>query len=68
MLADLIYDVGVNNGDDTAYSLHRGCRVAIEADPILASRATERFAREIADGRLTILNVAIAEEPGDLPF
>ena len=29
---DLIYDVGMNNGDDTAYYLHKGFRVvAVEA-------------------------------------
>jgi FkbM family methyltransferase len=69
MIPDLIYDVGMNNGDDTAYYLHRGYRVvSIEADPSLVVQATERFARPIADGRLTILNVAIAEEAGELPF
>jgi FkbM family methyltransferase len=69
VIEDLIYDVGMNTGDDTAYYLHRGYRVvAIEADPVLVSQASERFRREIDAGRLTILNVAIAEEPGILPF
>ena len=36
MIADLIYDVGMNNGDDTAYYLFKGFRVvAVEADPTL---------------------------------
>ena len=36
MEKNLIYDVGMSNGDDTAYYLHRGFRVvAIEANPLL---------------------------------
>lgn len=62
---DLIYDVGVYNGDDTAYYLHKGYRVvAIEAHPKWAQDARERFADAIRDGRLTILNVAIGPEEG----
>ncbi|MES2659731.1 MAG: FkbM family methyltransferase [Verrucomicrobiota bacterium] len=69
MIKDLIYDVGMNNGDDTAYYLHRGYRViAIEANPEVAEAATKRFAAEVAAGRLTVLNIAIAEEPGEQPF
>lgn len=65
----LVYDVGMNNGDDSAYYLHKGCRVvAIEADPTLVEGVANRFAQEIRDGRLTILNVAIAEQTGSLPF
>jgi FkbM family methyltransferase len=69
LVEKLIYDVGMNNGDDTAYYLHKGFSVvAIEADPALANKASERFGREIADGRLKILNLAIAKEAGVLPF
>jgi FkbM family methyltransferase len=66
----LIYDVGMNNGDDTAYYMWRGFRVlAIEANPELVQNALTRFAREIRTGRLMILNVGIAEEQGRvLPF
>jgi hypothetical protein len=47
----------MNNGDDTAYYLSRGFRtVAIEANPELVKYAKARFAREIASGRLIILN------------
>jgi hypothetical protein len=56
-LNDLVYDVGMNNGDDTAYYLSLGFRtVAIEANPELVKYAKARFAREIASGRLIILN------------
>ena len=66
---DLIYDVGMNNGDDTAYYLSLGFRtVAIEANPELVKYAKARFAREIASGRLIILNIGIADGEGELPF
>ena len=69
MSPDLIYDVGMNNGDDTAYYLLRGYRViAIEANPILAKAGAQRFAAEIAAGRLKILNVGISDREGDFPF
>jgi FkbM family methyltransferase len=60
---NLIYDVGMNNGDDTAYYLHQGYRVvAVEADPALVVDAQERFADAVRDGRLTLLNIGIAAE------
>ena len=65
----LIYDVGMNNGDDTAYYLRRGFRVvAIEPNPALVATASERFCREIEAGELKILNVGVAAEDGELPF
>lgn len=69
MFEDLIYDVGMNNGDDTAYYLHCGFRVvAIEANPALAAQAAKRFACAIAAGKLTIVNCGIAAEAGELAF
>lgn len=66
---DVIWDVGANNGDDTAYYLHRGFRVlAIEADPSMISLNEQRFATEIAQGRLTLLNIAVAAERTVAPF
>jgi FkbM family methyltransferase len=65
----LVYDVGMHNGDDTAYYLRRGFRVvAVEPNPALVGTATERFRREIEAGQLTILNVGVAAEEGELPF
>ncbi len=65
-IEDLVYDVGMHNGDDTAYYLWKGCRVvAIEANPALIAPAEKRFAREIGSGRLRILNVGIADQAGD---
>lgn len=69
MKTNLIYDVGMHNGDDTAYYLHRGYEVvAVEADPDLAEEGRHRFAQEIAEGRLKIENCAIAEQEGEADF
>lgn len=66
---DLIYDVGVNDGADSAYYLFRGFRVlGIEASPVLATNLRQRFAKEIADGRYTLLDVGVAEEAGHAEF
>jgi FkbM family methyltransferase len=62
---DLIIDVGMHTGEDTAFYLAKGFRVvAVEANPVLVSAARTRFAREIASGRLRIMDVAIANEAG----
>ena len=66
MTGTYVYDVGMHNGDDTAYYLHKGCRVlAIEANPLLIPAAERRFAAEHAAGRLRIVNVAIAATAGE---
>jgi FkbM family methyltransferase len=66
---DLIYDVGMHDGSDTAYYLHQGFRVvAIDADPASVEDARQRFAGEIASGRLTVLNLGIAAEQGSATF
>ena len=68
-VCDLIYDVGMHNGEDTAFYLHQGFRVvAIEANPQLADLARRKFSSEIESGRLTILNVGIAERAGTGTF
>lgn len=69
MTGDLIYDVGMNNGDDTAYYLHKGFRVlAVEADPVLVAAAHERFAEPIRQGRLQVVNCAIGPRDEDAEF
>jgi FkbM family methyltransferase len=69
MVSDLIFDVGMNNGDDTAYYLYKGFRVvAIEADPTLIDRARERFADAVRDGRLELVNAAIGPDEGIAKF
>ena len=60
MREDLIYDVGMHNGDDTAYYLSRGFRVvAIEANPELIAQANVRFSGALRAGTLTMLHVGI---------
>jgi FkbM family methyltransferase len=69
MRDDLIYDVGLFDGEDAAYYLFRGYTVvAIDANPVMIERARRRFAEEISAGRLTLLNVGVAREPGSLTF
>ncbi|MGO7335839.1 FkbM family methyltransferase [Rhizobium leguminosarum] len=69
MQADLVYDVGVNDGADSSYYLGKGFRVVgIEAHPGLAQALQQRFSQEIAAGRYTLLNVGVAEQDGMLPF
>jgi FkbM family methyltransferase len=65
----VIYDVGMNNGDDCAYYLKKGRPVvAVEANPVLCDIAASRFAAEIESGALTILNLGIADAPGTATF
>ncbi|MHC5071858.1 MAG: FkbM family methyltransferase [Planctomycetota bacterium] len=69
MIEDLIYDVGMHNGDDTAYYLEKEFQVvAVEANPVLVQRARKRFAHAIAERRLQILNEAIGPEAGTGTF
>ncbi len=61
----LVYDVGMNNGDDTAYYLSKGYSViAIEASSVLVQSGLERFQKEAESGQLKILPLAIADQAG----
>lgn len=69
MHKDLIFDLGMNNGDDTAYYLRSGYKVvAVEANKALAEQCEKRFAREISKSQLTILNIGIGGLEGTLDF
>jgi FkbM family methyltransferase len=66
---DLIIDVGLHNGNDTAYYLHKGfVVVAIDANPAMVERAKDRFAKQIQAGRLILLNVGITKDSGQQDF
>ena len=68
-LPDLIINVGLFDGADTAYYLESGYRViAVEADPLKVELCAKNFSREIEEGRLTILNIGISDRSGTLPF
>jgi FkbM family methyltransferase len=65
----LVVDIGLNNGDDTEHYLARGFNVvAVEANPELVEAGRRRFADAIAAGKLRLLNVGIAQEPGCADF
>ena len=67
MTSDLIFDLGMNNGDDTDFYLAKGFRVvAVEANPDLCAAAMQRFSREISSGRLRIVNKAISESEDEI--
>jgi FkbM family methyltransferase len=66
---DLIYDVGLCDGGDTAYYLFRGYRVvAIDANPIMIEKARSRFAKAIENGQLTLLNIGVSQSAGTADF
>ncbi|GAC1347476.1 MAG: hypothetical protein NVSMB18_32550 [Acetobacteraceae bacterium] len=69
MDSGLIFDIGANNGDDTAYYLHRGYRVvAVEANPAMVAHLRTRFADALAANTLTLLPLGIAAEAGEFEF
>jgi FkbM family methyltransferase len=69
MRRDWIFDLGMNNGDDTAFYLNQGYNVlAVEADPTLVAAGCSRFAKELESGKLRILNVGLAEQDGSGEF
>lgn len=66
---NLIYDVGMHNGDDTAYYLSQGFDViAIEADPSLVKNAQLRFSDEIMTNRLNIVAAGVSDNEGTVDF
>jgi FkbM family methyltransferase len=66
---NLIYDLGVNKGEDTEFYLDKGFRVVgIEANPIIYRGLLDKFSEALSDGRLILLNVGVWKERGTLPF
>ena len=65
----LVFDIGMHQGEDTEFYLSRGCNVVgIEANPVLVAQLREKFAAEIASGRVQIVDKAIADKPGRVAF
>ena len=65
----IVFDLGMHNGDDTAYYLSRGFDVvALDANPKLCEQAQTRFQTAIDEGRLRIFNAAIWDKNGETTF
>jgi FkbM family methyltransferase len=66
---DLVFDIGANHGEDTAFYLSKGFQcIAVEANPLIASKLRERFAEPISMGMLTLLNIGVWNEAKTLTF
>jgi FkbM family methyltransferase len=66
---ELVFDIGLNNGDDAAYYLDLGYRVVgVEANPLLTSQCAKRFGDEIRQARITVINAGVLREPGEFTF
>jgi len=66
---NVIFDVGMHDGSDTAFYLRQGYAVlAVEADPVLAAAAEQRFSEAIQTGQLHVLNAGIARSRGTATF
>jgi FkbM family methyltransferase len=64
-----VFDVGMNNGDDSAHYLSKGYKViAVEANPLLVQRARARFLAEITSGQMVIEPLGIRDHSGKGPF
>ena len=69
MQSNLIYDIGFHEGQDTDFYLKKGFKVvAVEANPDLCEQGRQRFSSEISEGRLTLVQKALAKEPGTITF
>ncbi len=65
----LVFDVGMHLGQDAEFYLKEGHQVvAIDADPGIVAQNCNSFAREIASGQLRIVNCAVADRDGTMPF
>ncbi len=69
MIKNLVYDIGMNNGDDSAHYLRQNFRVvAVEANPLLVEQARIRFATDVDAGRLILLNIGVTDSEGSMDF
>jgi FkbM family methyltransferase len=69
MIENLIFDVGLHNGSDTAHYLQQGFRVvAIDANPTMVDLASKTFSEFVSAKRLILLNIAIAEKAEERIF
>lgn len=66
---NLIFDVGMHVGQDSDFYLRKGFNVvAVEANPMLVAASEKRFARELRERQLTLLNIGVGEARGRAEF
>ena len=66
---NLIYDLGFHYGEDSEFYLAKGFSVvAVEANPRLIEEGERKFAKEINEGRLTLLHKAVSADVGEQEF
>src|SRR5580692_10743206 len=69
MQESLIFDIGCHQGEDSDFYLKKGFKViAVEANPALCGELKQKFSDQIADGRLVLVEKAIAEHAGEVEF
>ena len=65
----LIFDLGMNDGSDTAFYLAKGFSVVgVDAAEDLCDLVRDKYQTDIDSGRLVIENVAITESEGPITF
>jgi FkbM family methyltransferase len=68
-LENLIFDIGLHMGEDTAYYLQQGFSViAVDANPDSMAAAQKKFEPYVNSGQLTLVNCAITDFEGDINF
>lgn len=66
---NLIFDIGMHEGEDTEFYLKKGFNVvAVEANPMLCQKTSTRLQKYIDSGQLKIINAAIADSVGFIDF
>ena len=69
MTSRLVFDIGLCDGEDSRYYLDLGYSVVgVEANPHLAEQCRLRFAQEIAQNRMKVVNVGILQQQGSFTF
>jgi len=65
----LVYDIGMNDGQDALNYMEKGFRVlAVEANPKLCEQANKKFAVAIKRGFLKVVNIGITDSFGKKTF
>lgn len=69
--ADIIYDIGLHEGQDTEFYLKKGFKViGVDANPLMINKAKTKFKNSILSGQLVLINAGIVDTATDglLPF